>query len=156
MADSPDSRRDCLVELADEQAALRRVATLVARGAPADKLFATVTEEAARLLPVDFASLGRYESDNTMTAVAVWTSEDHGPLVGRRWELGGENASTLVRRTGAPIRMDCYDDPSGELGDTRNALGIRTAVAAPIAVEGQLWGVLMAASTLEQPLPPET
>src|SRR6201987_3679659 len=52
--------------------------------------------------------------------------------------------------------MDTFDDPSGELGAERNVLGIRTAVAAPIAVEGQLWGVLMDASTLEQPLPPET
>ena len=156
MAGSPDSRRDCLVELADEQAALRRVATLVARGAPADQVFAAVTEEAGGLLPVDFAALGRYESDDTMTAVAVWTSGDYGPLVGRSWELGGENVPTLVRQTGRPIRMDSFEDPSGELGAERNVLGIRTAVAAPIAVEGQLWGVLMAASTLEQPLPPET
>ena len=58
--------------LAEEQAALRRVATLVAGGAAPEKVFATVTEEVAGLLPVEFAIMGRYESDDTVTAIAAW------------------------------------------------------------------------------------
>jgi signal transduction histidine kinase len=151
-----DRERDCISELAEEQAALRRVATLVARGAPAEKVFAAVTEEAGRLLLVEFASLGRYESDDTVTLIAGWSR--HGldmPLAGR-WALGGNNTPTLVRQTGGPVRMDSFGDASSQLSGARSAMGIRSAVAAPIAVEGRLWGVMMAASTQEQPLPADT
>jgi signal transduction histidine kinase len=156
MADSPDSVQPELAGLAAEQAALRRVATLVACGASADKVFAAVTEEAGRLLPVEFTSLGRYESDDTMTVIVAWSGEDSDPPVPRRWELGGRNTPTLVRETCRPVRMDSFADASGELGAVRRALGIRSVVAAPIVVEGQLWGVMMAASTREQPLPADT
>ena len=156
MPESPQSHPPELAGLAAEQAALRRVATLVACGAPADKVFAAVTEEAGRLLPVDFASLGRYESDDTMTVVVAWSREEPAPAVPQRWELGGRNTPTLVRQTSRPVRMDSFDDASGELGALRRALGIRSVVAAPIAVEGQLWGVMIAASTVEEPLPADT
>ena len=55
--------------LAEEQAALRRVATLVAGGAAPEGVFAAVTEEIGQLLPVDASSMGRYESDDTVTFV---------------------------------------------------------------------------------------
>jgi GAF domain-containing protein len=58
--------------LGEEQAALRRVATLVARGVPAEDLFAAVTEEVGQLLPVEFAIMGRYEADGTVTCVGAW------------------------------------------------------------------------------------
>jgi GAF domain-containing protein len=49
---------------------LRRVATLVARGSAPGAVFAAIVEEVARLLPVEYAGMGRYESDGTMTTVA--------------------------------------------------------------------------------------
>ena len=58
--------------LAEEQAALRRLATLAARGIPEEELFAAVTEEVGRVLLVEVAALSRYESDNTMTNLAIW------------------------------------------------------------------------------------
>ena len=42
-----------------EQAALRRVATLVARAATPERVFAAVTEEAGRLLGADQATMSR-------------------------------------------------------------------------------------------------
>src|ERR1700722_748480 len=105
MAGSPDSAQHELGALAAEQAALRRVATLVACGAPADKVFAAVTEEAGRLLPVDFTSLGRYEPDDTMTVIVAWSRQESDPPVPQRWALGGTNTATLVRQTGRPVRM---------------------------------------------------
>jgi GAF domain-containing protein len=69
--------------LGEEQAALRRVATLVASGTRQDELFAAVTEEIGELLPVDFAILGRYDHGGTGTIVAAWGSSDRFP-VGRR------------------------------------------------------------------------
>ncbi|HME03847.1 MAG TPA: PAS domain S-box protein, partial [Solirubrobacteraceae bacterium] len=84
------------MELGLEQAALRRVATLVARGVPAQELFAAVTEEVAPLLHVDHAHLGRYEPDGTVTIVADSSSAGDPFPVGARWSLVGENLSSQV------------------------------------------------------------
>ena len=60
-----------VTRLAADQAALRRVATLVARAVPPEDVFAAVVQEIGRLLPVDFADLGRCEPDGTITFVAA-------------------------------------------------------------------------------------
>jgi signal transduction histidine kinase len=139
-------------DLAEEQAALRRVATLVARGVQPDELLAAVTREARRVLPVEFANLGRYEPDGTMTFVAA--SPDQGTLpVGSRFPLGGDNVSTTVARTGLPFRIDHYPDATGPIADAVHELGSRVAAGAPIVVEGRLWGVMIVSSTLDPPLP---
>jgi signal transduction histidine kinase len=138
--------------LAEEQAALRRVATLVARGVLPDELLAAVTREARRVLPVEFANLGRYEPDGTITFVAASPGQGILP-VGSRWPLGGDNVSTAVARTGLPVRIDHYPDATGPIADAVRELGSRVAAGAPIVVEGRLWGVLIVSSTGDQPLP---
>jgi GAF domain-containing protein len=150
--------RAALARLAEEQAALRRVATLVARATPPEEVFAAVAEEAGRLLPFDSASLVRYESDRTVTSVATWgmVASAHFP-VGSRWPLEGHNLGTLVFETGRPARLDRYgDSSSGPIGAAAREQGVRSAVGTPIIVEGRLWGAILADSTLEQPLPADT
>jgi signal transduction histidine kinase len=143
--------------LAEEQAALRRVATLVARKAPAEEVFAAVAEEVGQLLPVDSASMCRYEYDGTLTFVAQWGGVVTCFPVGSRWALGGHNLGTLVFETGRPARVDRYaDSSSGPLGAAIREAALRSAVATPIIVQGRLWGVIAAGSILEQPLPPDT
>jgi GAF domain-containing protein len=142
--------------LAGEQTALRRVATLVALGTAPDDVFAAVSEEVARLLPVEFADMGRYESDGTVTFVATWSSVGDPWPLGSRWTLGGHNLNTIVFETGRPARMDNYADASGPIGIASRETGVRSAVGTPIIVEGRLWGVITADSTLEQPLPADT
>jgi GAF domain-containing protein len=145
-----------LARLAEEQAALRRVATLVARGIPQAELFAAVTEEVGRVLRVDAAAMARYESDETMTTVAIW-SRIGDTLASSRHRLGGQNVSTLVFETGRPARIDTYaGDAPGSIADEIRTMGVRSAVGAPISVEGRLWGVIHAASTREKPLPADT
>ena len=139
--------------LAEEQAALRRVATLVARGIPEEELFAAVTEEVGRVLLVDVASLARYESDQTLTNLAIWgPSGATFPAVLGRHPLGGENTSTLVFETGRPARVDAYPGASDSIAAVISGVGVRSSVGAPISIEGRLWGVIHAASTREQPL----
>jgi signal transduction histidine kinase len=156
MADSLEKDRDELARLAEEHAALRRVATLVARGTPAGELFAAVAEEVGQLLPVDLTHMGRYGSDGTVTVVAGWSGTGDHLAVGARLPLGGENVSTLVSQTGRPARMGTYADDSDPLTAAVRASGIRSSVGTPIIVEGRLWGVMIAASALEQPLPSRT
>ena len=152
--DPPDQAR--LGQLADEQAALRRVATLVARGVPPEEVFAAVAEEVGRLLPVDLVGIARYDPDATLTYVASWgRAVDYFP-VGSQWPLVGRSVATMVFETGRPVRVDSYaDTASGPLGvASSREMGNRSAVGTPIIVEGRLWGTIGAGSTLEQ-LPPD-
>jgi signal transduction histidine kinase len=141
--------------LADEQAALRRVATLVARGVPPTEVFAAVANEAGRVFPVENVGVARYESDATMTTVGISPGFADAFPIGGRWALGGNNVSTAVFETGRSARIDAYADASGGLGAAMRARGITSAVGAPILVEGRLWGLLTLASTA-QPLPADT
>jgi PAS domain S-box-containing protein len=151
-----EAGRDERRMLADQEAALRRVATLVARGAPPQEVFAAVTEEVGMLLPVEFAYMGRYESDDTVTLVAGWSRTGDLFPSGARHILGGKNLGTLVFETGRPARIDTYADSSGPLGVAARDWGVRSAVGTPIIVEGRVWGVMAAGSTPEQKLPAET
>jgi signal transduction histidine kinase len=146
-----------LARLAEEQAALRRVATLVAHGVPPEEVFAAVAEEVGRLLLVDLAGMARYDPDGTLTYVASWgRAVDYIP-VGSRWPLVGRSVGTMVFETGRPVRVDGYaDSASGPLGvASSREMGMRSAVGTPIIVEGRLWGTIGAGSTLEEPLPPD-
>jgi PAS domain S-box-containing protein len=142
-----------LARLAEEQAALRRVATLVARRAPPEEVFGAVGNEVGRLLSVDFANVCRYESDGTFTIVG---SAGKRFPVGSRWPVGGKNAITLVFETGRPARIENYAEATGAFTDPNRAAGVRSSVAAPISVEGRLWGVMGVGTSREEPLPADT
>jgi signal transduction histidine kinase len=153
--DPPDQAR--LRQIADEQAALRRVATLVARGAAPEEVFTAVAGEVGQLLRVELATLFRYEPGRTATSVTTWGPAGANLPVGIRWPLEGHNVTTLVFETGRPARIDRYaDSSSGPLSAAVRETGIRSAVGTPVLVEGSLWGAVFAGSTLEQPLPADT
>jgi len=143
-----------LARLAQMQAALRRVATLVAQGAPPEDVFGAVVDEVGQLFPVDYAGMARYDPGGMATAVAAWGTT-HFPI-GTSRTLGGRNTATLVFETGRPVRIDGYADASGPMGDSARERGVRSSAAAPIIVEGRLWGTIGAGSTGERPLPPDT
>jgi GAF domain-containing protein len=73
--------------------------------------------------------------------------------VGTRAATDGENVTAIVRLTGHPARLDSYGADSGEVGGLLKAPGVRSSVGAQIVVEGRLWGVLIASSKRERPLP---
>jgi signal transduction histidine kinase len=110
--------REELRAIAGEQAALRRVAALAARGAPPAAVFAAVTEEAGRLLPADVTILSRYEPDGEVTSVGVWSRTGEAPL--------------------------------------RAPAALRSEAVAPVSIDGRLWGVMLAASRRDRPLPAGT
>ncbi|HEY2043450.1 MAG TPA: GAF domain-containing protein [Jatrophihabitans sp.] len=143
----------------EEQAALRRVATLVASGALSEEVFAAVAAEVGRLLAVDFTVLVRSDPHDAITVVGTWTGTGGAAPspVGRRFELGGRNVSTLVLRTGRAARLDAYADVTGVIGNTGSRdWGFRSSVGVPISVEGRLWGLIIVAYSRDQPLPPGT
>ena len=139
--------------LAGEQAALRRVATLVAGEAPPSRVFEHVTEEVGRLLALPAASVMQYDGARTATVVGAW-SEDGEPRfpVGASLDLDGDTVVARVLRSGDAQRVD-YGETSGTLAETARSFGYRAAVAAPVTVGGRLWGVLAAATTSDDALP---
>jgi PAS domain S-box-containing protein len=144
--------RDDLRHLADEQAALRRVATLIARQVTPGEVFAAVAEEVARTLHVPLTAVVRFERDGTATQVGAWGAENPFP-VGTNWLLDEASVSGTVARTGVPARVEDYAEVPGEIS-TRLALeaGIRTAVGVPVLVDAEPWGLIMALSTEEHAL----
>jgi PAS domain S-box-containing protein len=144
-----------LRRLVDEQAALRHVATLVARATTPAEVFAAVAEEAARILDVPLISVVRFELDETAIQVGAWGHEN--PFaVGTRWKLDERSVSAQVARTGRPARVDDYCDVPGEIAARLRDVGIRSSVGCPILVGGRLWGVVMALSSAHRPLPEDT
>jgi signal transduction histidine kinase len=143
--------------VAEEQAALRRVATLLAQGAPPEHVFAAVAGEVGQLLGVDATVLSRYDPDGAATTVAPWSSTGTAvPPAGAQVRLGGQNPPTLVFETGRPARLDDYAAATGPVADVARGRGIRSAVGVPISVEGRLWGVMSVVSARAEPLPTDT
>jgi signal transduction histidine kinase len=146
-----------LRRVADEQAALRRVATLVARAAAPAEVFETVTREVGLLSGADLARMERYEPDGAVTGVAGWSTDAQRHLaVGTRFVLEGQSIAALVRNHAGPARLDSFAGASGPIAREARALGIRSSVGCPIVVEGRLWGVIAASTRREAPFPAET
>ncbi len=134
-----------LERLLDEQAALRRVATLVARQSPPEVVFLAVAEEVCRLLGVTDTRMVRYEKDESATIVADWGARDPALEIGNRVPLGGRNVTTLVHETGKAARIEDYSDASGPVGEYARKVGNRSAIGTPIVVDGRLWGAMISA-----------
>jgi len=156
MGSSRERSPDELRWVADEQAALRRVATLVARGAPPAAVFAAVAEEVGRLFAAGTTGVVRYELDRAATLVGSWSSTGDARPVGRA-TVGGQNVTTLVFETGRPARIDSYPAAdSSAVTATARGLGGQSAVGVPINVEGRLWGMMAVGSPREAGLPAGT
>ena len=153
-----EASRDELARLLEEQAALRRVATLVARGIDPAEVFSAVAEEIRRLLDADHAGIGRFEPDGTAVVVVGGVGDDPITLpAGTRVELRDYLPPAAVWRTGRPARadQDQWSSVPDPVADGLRTLGIRSVVASPIIVEGRLWGVVTVLTT-RRPFPPDT
>jgi signal transduction histidine kinase len=144
-------------QLAEEQAALRRLAAAVASGIPAGEIFRAVAQEVGPLLGADDAAVVRFELNRTATVLA-----GAGGCLGDldrevRLELDDSLAIAEVFRTGRSARADKRDDStaSGPVAAYLRRVESQSVVASPIVVEGHLWGAVVV-STNRQPLPADT
>jgi PAS domain S-box-containing protein len=142
--------------LADEQAALRRVATLVAEGAPAAAVFDAVAAEMEGLLGADHVVVCRYELGAELTVLAHRGSSAQKVPPGVRINHAGDSVEAVVRQTARSARMESYEGARGVIAELARAAGVRVAVGAPIVVDGRLWGVVSAGWNWEQSPPADT
>jgi PucR C-terminal helix-turn-helix domain/GGDEF-like domain/GAF domain len=144
--------------LAAEQAALRRVATLVAQGVGPLAVFGAVAEEMRRCVPAATAGLWRFETDGEITIVAAAAH----PAALKQWPVGtrttleGNTIAALVQHSGRPARIDSYDNIATPIAACVRAVGVRAAVGVPIIVDGRVWGLAAVGSLQRGPMPADT
>jgi PAS domain S-box-containing protein len=153
-----DAGRDELLHLlAEEQTALRRVATLVAQDVPARELFAAVAREVGVLLGADLGGMIRYEDDGTVTAVATWAAVGEHPPVPEHWQIEPGDPAWMILESRAATRLEDWASVPGPFAEAvRNDFGVSSSVGCPIVAEGRLWGALAIHSKQSRPLPPDT
>ena len=152
-----EASRDELRVHAEEQAALRRVATLVAQDVPSSELLGAVAREVGTLFGADFSGMIRYEDDASVTTMATWAAMGEHPPVPARWVMEPGDPATIVAATREAARVDDWTTVPGSIAAViRNVLGVSSSVGSPIVVEGRLWGALAVHFKQSQPLPPDT
>src|SRR5438477_7563688 len=129
------------VRLADEQAALRRVATLVASSAQPEQVFQIVAEEAGRLLEARTAATVRFDEDSAVVVGSWSDGEGAGIEIGTPVPYSDPD-SPVYRATHEGGRIDDYAELAGEAARLTRLRGYRSAVMAPITADGRLWGTL--------------
>jgi signal transduction histidine kinase len=155
-AESEQRRREADA-LAAQQAALRRVATLVARGADPADVYPVAVTELARGLDVAHVTLIEFEPGEHCTVRAAHDSPERKKLeVGERLSLDGDSLAARIRRTGEPTRIDDYAGLDGSIAARLRALGLRSGVGAPVTVDGRPRGALIVGSVREEAMPDGT
>ncbi len=139
--------------LADEQAALRRVATLVAEGSAPQVVFDAVTAEVAELLRADQIALIRFEPGPEITVLAHRGRDAARTPAGTRIPLQGASVNAMVYRTGQSARLDSFKDADGSI--MRDVPDMRTGIGTPIVVDGRLWGTITGGWLGGEPAPPD-
>ncbi len=147
--------REELATLADEQAALSRVAVAVATEEDPERLFNGVSEEIGKLFDAGAAAIARYVDDaDEAEIVGGWQREGQFEFqFGVRLPFQG-GAITRVRQTGRTARIDLDSEPP-DLREHMVAAGVSSGVAAPIVVSGRLWGATSISVRGDERFPPD-
>jgi PAS domain S-box-containing protein len=151
--------REALGRLAEQQAGLRRVATLVARGTAPSEVFDAVADEMRRCMDAMTAGVWRFEAGGELTLLAGAAAD---PALLAKWPVGtrtpieGNTLASTVQRTGRAARMDDYENVTGSVAERVRNVGVRAAVGVPVIVDGRLWGLAAVGSINPGPLPPDT
>jgi signal transduction histidine kinase len=135
-----------LEELVRELAALRRVATLVARDTSPAEVFAAVTRETGELLRAQRSTLLRVETSEWARVVAAWSNGEAPPVpVGHRGAIDeGRGILGRMLQCPRPVRIEDFDEVGGIVAELMRELGIRSAAGGPILLGGRLWGAVTA------------
>jgi signal transduction histidine kinase len=132
--------------LSAEQAALRRVATLIARGVPPADVFGAMAEELAKEFGASMTTVLRFEDNDTATIVGSGGEQRVHIPGGTRLKVAGHGIAASVLETGVAAKAERFDGPPGSVARFFRDLGATTGIVSPIVVEGHPWGIAVAAS----------
>ena len=146
---------EALEELVREHAALRRVATLVARQPPPSAVFSAVTREVGMLLGAQRATLLRVDSPEWAVVAAAWSDGTAPPVpVGHRGALDGRGIVGRMLVDPRPVRVEDFDEVGGVVAELMRELGIRRGAGGPIILGGRVWGAVTAVWPGDEAMPP--
>ena len=154
LRDVTERKRDeeALRMLAEEQAALRRVATTVASEADQERVFALVTEEVGHLLGAHTSNMLRYEPDGTAVVIGAWSTGGVGHMpLGTALELDGPTVAARIRNSARAERVESFEGMPGRTAELVRGLGFRSAVGAPISFTGSVWGAVIVSTVEDRP-----
>jgi len=146
-----ERQRDEATNLLAEQSALRKIATLVAAGAPPNALFIAVAEQLAQLFDATLASVVRFDDSAGVGEIVGGWSADTNRIIGQTIDLAGTTASARVYATGYPDEVAGYAENGPDSFLDTPTLG--GGVAAPITAEGRLWGSVGVTLAAGRPVP---
>jgi signal transduction histidine kinase len=148
-----DKRRREAAALATQQAALRRVATLVARGTDPAAVYPVTVAELARGLGVEHVTLVRFD-DDTCTVLAALDRPGRETLqAGERLPIDGDSITGRIRGTGTAARIDDYDGVGGIIAARMRGLGLHSGAGAPITIDEETRGAVIVGSVDREPMP---
>jgi signal transduction histidine kinase len=150
-----EESKDEIRVLAEQQAALRRVATLVAQARSPSDVFAAVTDELAARLGLQHSALIRFEPDGSSLLIAYYDDPPTTRRLGERYPLGHGGVAEQVYLTRRSARMS-LGDVTGAAADRAEDMGIGAKVGVPIVVHGRIWGAAVVGSSGDEPLSVET
>jgi signal transduction histidine kinase len=156
MVVSLEASRDQLCQVADEQGALRRVATLVACGVSPTQVFDAVAAEVGHVLEADHSEIIRFESDDTARVVGYWNDPRVPrvmPPLNGHWPIESGTVTATILTTERPARMKNYERATSAIGTWAHAAGIRCVVGCPVKVEGRVWGAMLIHTLESEPMP---
>jgi signal transduction histidine kinase len=158
MASALQADREQLGRVVEEQGALRRIATLIARGVSPAEIFTAVASELGRIQGMEYAVVNRFDPALIATSVGHWTSPGAPnimPPANGRWPVEDESAAGLILKTRLPARVNT-DHATSTIGVWSRVHGIRYVVGCPITVGGHLWGMIAMCSLDSRPPPDDT
>jgi signal transduction histidine kinase len=132
--------------LAQEQGALRRIASLVARGVPPKGVFADIADGVGRLLGAEIVLFARRDPDGLITVLADWGAVDTDVPVGSRWPLAEPLATTSTTRTDWTAWTADSGAALGPFGEAARTMGVQSSIVSPIVIEGRPWGFIFVAT----------
>ena len=140
---------EALAQLAEEQSALRRVATLVASSPEPEAVFQAVAEEAGRLLHVRSAATIRYEGDQALDRRALGRRARPGRV--HRRHLGPADRQRRADRDRRPHRRARADRGLPRRARARGRADARARLplggrGAVVVAGGRIWGLVLVAS----------
>jgi signal transduction histidine kinase len=131
--------------LAQEQGALRRIASLVARGLPPASVFSQIADEVGVLLGAELALLARADPDGLITVVADWGDVGTDIAVGSRWPLA-EPLPTSMMPTHWMADPVEHEVAPGPWGDAVKTMSVRSSIVSSIVIDGCAWGFILLAT----------
>ena len=129
-------------KLAEEQASLRRVATLVAEGPAPTEVFDAVIAEVGQLLGAAQIGLARYENEHEISVLAIRGQSPEILRAGMRLPLDGDSVNARILRTGRSARLNFAEEGSGSVAEVLRRDNVNATVGAPIVVDGAVWGMI--------------